>query len=1100
MNTNLQKKFLRMSRLTLYALALSTSLSLGATHLSKAQDKQLRDVTLTLSSEEDRLVPLFGAIGQLSGFRFAYSPEEVASQTVKISPRAWNLHALLREISQQSGLAFRRVGETITVKQMTRRAQVAVTDEEASAVEVSGRITDEGGSGLPGATVLEKGTANGTVTNTSGNYTIMTSDEATLIVSFVGYQSQEIAVNGRSVIDVILRDDVSALEEVVVVGYGSVKRSDLTGSLSSIGSEDFQDFPIVDASQAIKGLAAGVAVTQNSGVPGGDVKIRIRGANSILGGNDPLLVIDGIQTNINLSDINPNDIKSIQILKDASATAIFGSRGANGVILVETKNGVAGPVKLNYESFVSFKNVTSRYDVLEAADYATLLNEVFDNKVYSDEEIAEFRQNGGTDWQEAILQRGLLHNHQLGVSGASESTSFYISGNYAQEDGVIIGTNYDRLSLRANVDTKISSIINLGFNLATIRENSHNMQSQYEEIFDAVNWSPTVPIFNDDGTYVTSDPYGSILRNPYMRIKEKNSDNESSNTLLSTYLQVNLTPDLTWKTTVGANYSTGNFGYVNNQYIDPNISSGRGTFESKFWQLSNILTYAKTFGTIHALSVMAGFEQSQSEASNFSATGNNLATPSVGYDNLSLNANQSIASDYNDSQLRSYIGRVNYTLNDRYLLTATLRADGSSKFRGDNQYGYFPSVALGWKVGEEPFLQNQNLLGDLKLRASYGLTGNQAIPAYGTLALLTQSNYSYGTQITYPGYTLTGVANPDIRWETTAMLDIGVDFTLFDSRVAVTLDYFDKRTTDLHQAVNIPAYNGGGSVIRNLGEVANNGFELNISAVPVSTSAWTWNTDFNVSYINNRVVSLGEEERIFPETDYFFEDQFYVVTPGEPLGTFYGYQDIGIWRTAEADEAAVYGNVPGDTKYQDTDGNQVIDSDDLQVIGYANPPYRLGFNNSVTYKNFRLNAFLEGVFGFDVFNAVLATAAIPQSGGRSITLQDGADYWTPQNDDARYPNSQSTTNRNFNNSSRWLQSGDFIRLNNVSLAYRLPENVSEAFDLELYVSGQNVFTITEFTGTDPEASATGSQDTNGSNNIGLYPRTRAITVGLKLGF
>ena len=288
----------------------------------------------------------------------------MASQTVKISPGAWNLHALLREISQQSGLAFRRVGETITIRQATHRPQEAVIDEVASAVEVSGRITDEGGNGLPGATVLEKGTANGTVTNTDGNYTIVTADEATLIVSFVGYQSQEIAVNGRSVIDVVLGDDVSALEEVVVVGYGSVKRSDLTGSLSSIGSEDFQDFPIVDASQAIKGLAAGVAVTQNSGVPGGDVKIRIRGANSILGGNDPLLVIDGIQTNINLSDINPNDIKSIQILKDASATAIFGSRGANGVILVETKNGVAGPVKLNYESFVSFKNVTSRYDVL----------------------------------------------------------------------------------------------------------------------------------------------------------------------------------------------------------------------------------------------------------------------------------------------------------------------------------------------------------------------------------------------------------------------------------------------------------------------------------------------------------------------------------------------------------------------------------------------------------------------------------------------------------------------------------------------------------------------------------------------------------------
>ena len=1098
MNTNLQEKFSRMSRLTLYALVLSTSLSLGATHLSKAQDKQLRDVTLTLSSEEDRLVPLFGEIGQLSGFQFAYSPEEVASQTVKISPGAWNLHALLRTISQQSGLAFRRVGETITVKQMTRRAPVAVVDEEAGAVEVSGRITDEGGNGLPGATVLEKGTANGTVTNTSGNYTIMTSDEATLIVSFVGYQSQEIAVNGRSVIDVILRDDVSALEEVVVVGYGSVKRSDLTGSLSSIGSEDFQDFPIVDASQAIKGLAAGVAVTQNSGVPGGDVKIRIRGANSILGGNDPLLVIDGIQTNINLSDINPNDIKSIQILKDASATAIFGSRGANGVILVETKNGVAGPVKLNYHTFFSFKKATNRYDVLSAADYAQVINDVFDQDVYSQNEIDEFRRTGGTDWQDAILQSGLLQSHQIDASGASENTSFYISANYINEEGVIINTDYERYSLRANVDTQVGSITKMGLNLSTIQSASHNVQSQYNQVFDVVNWSPTEPIYNKDGTYNMTDQFGSILRNPFMSLEEKNFDDQSNKTLVNGYLQVNVMPELKWKTMVGANYSNSNYGYVNNEFVNPNPGAGRGYFNSRFLQLSSTLTYSKTLANIHSLSVMGGFEQSQSKASNFSATGTDLATSSVGYDNLSLNANQAIESGYNQSSLRSFIGRINYTLLDRYLVTATMRADGSSKFQGDNQYGYFPSVGVGWKVSEEGFMQNLNALDEVKLRASYGVTGNQAIDAYGTLSLLTQANYSYGSLTTFPGYTLSGTSNPDLQWETTTMLDIGLDFSILRSRINFTVDYFAKQTEGLHQAVNIPDYNGGGSVVRNLGETTNNGFEIALNAIPVSTSRWTWMSDLNFTYTNNKVVALGEEEKIFPGEFYFFEQAMYVVTPGEPLGTFYGYKDEGIWRAEEADQAAAYGNVPGDTKYNDLNNDQVINSEDLQVIGHSIPPYRLGLNNTITYKSFRLNAFLEGVFGFQVYNGAFASAAIAQNAGRTITLQEGADYWTPENNDAKYPSPVSTTNRNFDNTSRWLQRGDFVRLNNATITYTLPEDRLRNVNLEFYVSGQNLLTITDFVGNDPEASATGGSDVDGANNIGIYPRTRTLTVGLKI--
>lgn len=974
----------------------------------------------------------------------------------------------------------------------------------AQNVTIKGTITADDGSPLPGASVKVKDGSSATIANENGKYElkILSSNKeaTTLVFSFLSYATQEIKWSGANELNVVLRTDFKTLADVVVVGYGTSRRKDLTGAISSIKKSDFENQPLADVSQTLKGLAPGVSVTQTSGAPGSDVKIRIRGISSILGNNAPLLVIDGVQSSINLNDLNPNDIESLEILKDASSTAIYGSRGANGVIMITTKRGDknAAP-KVEFNSFASLNNNAFRYDLLGPVDYANLVNKLNPN-TFSNQDLDYFNSFGGTDWQDVLLQTGILKSSSLSVTGGNKNTSYLFSGNIIDETGLVIGSKRNRYALRTNIQSNISDKLKLGLNLAVSKNNTRNVSASYQEIWDAVNWSPTALIFQDDNTYNQIDRFGSIRPNPYMLLKERNSDNNNLLGIAGLNLDYQIIPSLTFNTTLGITYSPGNFAFANNEFIDPRVSAGQGSFNTLFWQSSNTLTFQKSISENHRFTVMAGFEEQKRESRSFGASGNGFQLPAVGYDNLGLASVTSIRSGYSAEALRSFFGRSIYTFRNKYLFTLTYRADGSSKFKGNNKYSYFPSAAVAWKLEEEEFIKKLDIFSNLKLRASWGITGNQAISAYSTIGLLTPTNHNFGTTTLTPGYLIEGAGNANLRWEETKQYDLGLDVGLFENRFNLTLDYYNRRTTGLLQATTLPAYNGGGNIIQNIGEMLNTGVDLGLNANIIKANNISWDASANFSVINNKVVSLGEETQLFPSRGdqyYVFENSnSHVVKVGEPLGAFWGIKHLGIWQADEVAAAAVYNAKPGDNKYLDFNNDQKINGNDFHVIGQSLPKFRWGFNNNIIYKKFTLNLFVEGVMGNKVFNAQFASAAIPSSNGRTITLAEGANYWTPNNTNAKYGNPLSSSNLNYSNSSQWLQDGSFIRFRNISLAYQFNKSQVKIANIKIYASAQNLFTLTKFVGSDPEGTVSGPSDSYGGYNSGSFPTAKTLTLGL----
>lgn len=972
---------------------------------------------------------------------------------------------------------------------------------------INGTVTDSNNVPIPGANVLVVGTAMGTATDFDGKYSINVSESQTLEFSYLGYISQRVLVGSQKSINIVLKEDLQQLNEVVLIGYGSVKKSDLTASISTISPKDFKNQPIVTSTEILKGRTAGVTVSEPSGAPGGDFKIRIRGANSILGGNDPLIVIDGIQVGIGLGQINPKDIESMQILKDASSTAIYGSRGANGVVLITTKKGKEGLTVVEYNSQISLKSGSNPFKMMDPVLYAETVNLSTGGAAYSQSAIDNLRINGGSDMYEAILQSGFLQSHELSVRGGSSSTKFSVSGRYDDEDGVLVGTNFKKVVFNANISTKINDKIDLGVNFTGVQSKSHNIANSYNEVFMAPLWGPAEPIFNPDGSYNVQDPYSSFSANPVMLLNAMNRDNTTTTGVVSADLSYNILPGLTFKTIVGLNEFFGENAFVNDEVyaLSPNVGgttgAGKNLNRGHSWQITNTLTYVKTLADIHDFTLLAGFEQSENKSDGFNADGSELSPTSVGYNNLSLNSVVGIGSYFSNGALRSYFGRLGYILKDRYLLTATLRSDGSSKFRGDNQYSYFPSVGLGWKLSEEDFIKNMDVFSNLKLRGTWGITGNQAIDPYGTLNLLTQSNYGYGTGTVYPGYRPQGTSNPNLKWEETTQIDIGLDASFFNNRLSFTFDAYKKSTSGLLQAVAIPQYNGGGNVFQNIGEIENKGLEIAVNAVPVRYDDFQWDLAFNWSYSENEVVSVGDEDFIFPGESYGGgSNKLFIVKPGEPLGTFYGYKWLGIWRQSEAAEAALFGVKPGDNKFEDLNGDKLIDGKDNQVIGSAIPKVRMGLNTNLVYKNVTLNVFLESAIGGKTYNVLYSKGTTLSSDGKAVTLADGADYWTPTNDDAQFANILSDTYNAFQNTSQWLQDASYLRLRNISLSHDLSKELTSLADLRLFISAQNLFTITNYKGVNPENSVTSGSDVDTGLDYGTYPVVKTFTTGITVTF
>ena len=1047
-------------------------------------------------SKNASIKDLLTEIESNSTYKFLYRTDIIdVSREVELNMKDADVATVLSTMFPSDDITYRIFDDNLVVI-----TKVNLLQEQ----KVTGTVTDAiTGEFLPGVNILIEGTNNGTTTDVNGKFSInVPSKDAVLVFSYIGYLGEKVTLAGQSILDLKLSPEITKLEEVVVVGYGTVKKTDLTGSVSSISSEDYSKMPVNNFSTAIQGRAAGVSIATQSGAPGGAVKIRIRGSNSINGNNDPLYVVDGIQlATTSIQDVNPNDIQSIEVLKDASATAIYGSRGANGVIMITTKKGTSEKPRLEFTAFTGVSQTSYKYDILKAGPFAELYN-TYKPNTFSTAQIDEFNRTGGTDWQDEIFQTGINQNYQLSLSGTTSKTSYFISGNYIDQTGIVLNTDYKKYALRANLDTKVNDKLTIGVNLFISRTdalNTTDMGSKGSPVWTSAQFSPVISVYDENGDWNKRDPYGAVTSwNPVMILKNSNAGYLSNSALINTKLNYKFTDWLTFDFTAGLD-ATMYQGKGSTPDLWTTSSAYKNNTSSMNWQISNVLTFHKVFGQ-HDLTALAVFEESKFTSDYTSANGTDLAYPSTQYDNLGVSAGTAISSSYTQASLRSYVGRVAYTLANKYLFTFTYRADGSSKFP-NNKWGYFPSAAIGWRLSEEEFIKNLDIFDNLKLRGSWGITGSQAVGPYATIPSMSSGFYSFGTSVSQLASWITDPANPDLKWETTNQTDIGIDMGFFKNRLSFSADYFMKKTKDLLLAVSIPAYAGGGSYMDNIGKVENNGIEAIITAVPFDKKDFDWQVSFNISSYKNKVVELAPDQEYIDGAIYgggLMTKPVTRVIVGEPLGTFYGLKFDGIYQESDAAAAAVFSMNPGDNNYRNLDGNSKIDYDDRMIIGHANPKFSWGLDNTVTYKNFEFNLFILAVHGNKVMNTTYYAACAQTGDATAITSAD-VTPWTAENQNNMWPKITSATSKEFLESSKWLQDGSFVRVKNLSIGYNLPRERVKFMDLKLTLSAQNLLTFTKYKGFDPEAS-TSTGDVDSGIDLGAYPSARTFTFGIQMTF
>ena len=982
-----------------------------------------------------------------------------------------------------------------------------VTSVQQQQITVTGTVTNKEGEPLPGANVLIKGTTIGQMTNVDGKFTITApSEDAVLVFSYLGFATQEVIVGNNRILNISLFEGAQQLEELVVVGYGVVKKSDLTGSVGSIKSDEFIKRPITRFEQALQGTTSGMTVTSNNGQPGQGLSIRIRGSSSITGGNDPLYVIDG-HIGGSIEALNPNDIESVEILKDASATAIYGSRGTNGVIMVTTKSGKEGKTQINFNTWFSKASIAKHLDLMTAAEFAGTINKSYStpgSEPFSTADIAELQRTGGTDWHKEIERSPWIQNYDLNISGGTDAIRYRISFNHLDQPGLIMNTWYKKSNMRANFDIKANKRLDFKFNFSYIQPKSRN-NNYSGDVYDpfglASIFDPTSPIYNDDGTIKKNSVYGTDGFNPVGVLQDSKNDRSSQNLVGNGVLNFKITDDLVFTTNTA--YST-NSSFDQN-WDGPNTSQGssngtRATIysnKSYSFQNSNYLKYNKIFGD-HRIDATLLYEQSKYEITWQRGTATRLSTPILTYYNLRLGSTQQTESGYSSDAMQSYMARVNYSFKSRYLLTASIRRDGSSKLT--EKYDNFPSVAFAWNIGNESFMERFENISGLKLRASYGETGNQAVGAYSTLATVSTSSPYYfdGTTAT----TTTPVGSPvskNLKWEHAKQTDIGLDLVMYNGRLTFTADYYNRNIVDLLYNYRAPFYMGGGTYQTNMGKLNNKGLEFNINAIPVKNKNFFWNSLFILSFNRNKVVNLRDLLDIPSSGIGTFQAEISRLQVGQSLGQFYGYKFLGTWKTAEADEAAKYGLRPGDAKYEDLNGDYAYTADDRQVIGNGTPDFAFGFSNDFQYKNFTLNLLFQGTVGNEIYSQSMAVVWGGHGMARHATIRDALNTWTAEKQtDVPIVGSGA----NLFNSSRFVYDGSFVKLKNISLTYNVPKRlVSKWFieNLDLFVSAQNLFTVTKFPGYDPEMN--NAQNSIGQGvEMGVIPNPRTYTMGLHISF
>lgn len=1100
--------------------------------LAKHATSQISDSPVKIAFGNESLQSSIDKLEKQTNIKFSYNPVElsgykIASRKFKDEP----LGKILNYLFAKTHLSFKEINTGIVIYDKSASAKPNVltnkTNEqniEAADITVTGKVTDLNGP-LPGVSVSTEGGGRGVITNARGEYSLKVPADATLIFSSIGYKTQKVAVNNQTTINVTMAGDLKSLNDVIVVGYGMQKKSDVTGSIVSVSEQSLRDVPAANIGQALQGQAAGVDIQKSGGNshPGASPSILIRGNRSINASNSPLIVVDGIPFNGSLNDINPDDITSLEVLKDASSTAIYGSRGANGVLLVSTRRGKrGGPAAVSYSAYAGFNKPMGQYNIMNgpqfedlkkwglyngnAGKYTGIDDPAFlTDGSFAPQEVASIKSGRSTDWQKLIYKNGFVTDHQLGVAGGNEFTQYAISGGYYNETGIYFGQSFVRYSVKLSVDQQLGKYVKVG--LSSLNTLSYTNGENANPLGQALRASPLSTPYDDATGKLVGFTAGSANQvwNPLANFVPGAAveTRKRFGTFTTAYLEATLAPGLKYRFNGGAEIRPDIYGNyyasaTTNNLGGASTANNQSTYSYNY-TLENILTYDKVFAQKHHVNFtgLYSLQESQSQSNSFSY--NNILSDGIQYFNPQYGANLSGSGSYSKWDIISYMARVNYGYANKYLLTLTMRSDGSSRLAPGNKYHVFPSAALAWNVTKEPFLMNSNVLSNLKLRASYGTVGNTAINPYQTLGALSSVNYNFGsTNLTgaYP----TNVPNPNLTWEYTSTLNLGVDFGLFQGRITGTVEAYHQYTRSLLLPLSLPPTSGiPNSILTNVGQTQNKGIEVSISTINLpgnGRNTVSWTTNFNIAFNRGKVTKLASGVT---------QDITNGLFVGQPINAIFDYKKIGIWQNTAADSAQAKslgltttgtGSVIGTIRVEDVNKDGKISAADRIVLGSDQPTYTGGFTNRIGYKGFDFTV----VAAYRVGG--LITSKMFQSGSFINTFQGNynnlnEDYWTPTNHQNYYPKPNSASTNTPYSSTLSYFDGTFLKIRSLTLGYNMPESITKRISvrsLRVYATAQNPFILfspyrNTYHGLDPETAGALNVDT---------PPTKSFTFGINM--
>jgi TonB-linked SusC/RagA family outer membrane protein len=1082
---------------------------------STLKGQNVLEAKITLDEDNQRFKKVLTLIEEQAQVRFIYSPTSIdVKQKISVKAQEQRLDQVLKSILQPMSLQYAVMEDKILLKPIAGEKSSAITTEEQSEPAsapidrtVKGKVTDDKREALPGVNIIVKGTSQGTITGIDGSYTLtVPNDNAELVFSFVGYLTQEIVVGNQSTIDIELKVDQKSLDEVVVIGYGSQSRGDISSSIASLSVADqkIAELPITGPEQVLQGRLSGVNVTQNTGTPGGRSTVRIRGASSITGGNDPLYVIDGVPINTGsyasasgnaapenpLSSLSPGDIESMEVLKDAAAAAIYGSRASNGVILVTTKRGKAGTPKINFNTYYGVQKETKRLSLLDGPSWGELVNEAHTNT-----NRKPFFERPDTltttDWQDVIFRNAAIQSYDLSLSGGSEKTQYMVSGNYYDQDGVVIGSGYKRGNVRINIDQTINSRLNAGLSLTLSRSKTDRIDagSNTGIVSAAIIKSPAVPLYRPDGTLNPIDPYIATSNNPALMAQEITNYAFNNRAIGSTFLNLEIIRGLNLRSSLGIDYMSLDevlFIPPNNLTYEGRSTNGSGTnsfTQDRGWINENTLNYSTNIGSQHRFNLLLGYSQQESRMTRTTASGTNFALESIStLESASIRNSSSAGSSWG---LESYFSRLNYTFDNKLNLAASFRIDGSSRFSRNNKYGTFPSVSGSYRIDKLSALEDVTWLDDAKIRASWGRTGNQEIGNF-TSRGLSRGGFNY---MGLSGLAPVQLENPNLTWETTEQTNAGVDLRFFGNRVNFTFDYYIKKTRGLLLEVLLPTSSGFNSSIQNVGNVQNKGVEFQLGTTNFFSDNFSWRTDFNIAFNRNKVTSLPDGD----DRPLGFNGYASVLKVGYPLGTLFGWRILGVNPDT------------GDYDFEDIDGTPNTPypstSTDNTVLASAQPKFTGGMTNTFTFKNFDASIFMHFVQGNTIFNHPKYSYGRMHTWFNSFT--DSKDRWRKPGDQTWLHRAAWTDPaRNGSVSNRVHEDGSFLKIKSINLGYTVKAERLKQIgvqSLRVYLVGQNLFTFTKYTGFDPEVNSFGN-DAQFGFDMNAYPQVKSYTLGLNIGF